>query len=62
MNDDNQALLESILAAQVLLLARDIAREKQGRGMTSTGNHYREAVRMLRREHRALLAALHAPG
>ena len=59
--DDDQRALESILMAQVLLLARDITREKRDRGVTSTGNYYREAVRMLRRERPALLAALHAP-
>ena len=61
--DDNQELLESILVVQVLLLARDLARERQHKGAIRVGgNHYREeAVRMLRRERRSVLEALNVP-
>ena len=40
MNDDQTLLSESILVTQVLLLARDITREKRDRGVTSAGNYY----------------------
>jgi len=59
---DNQGLLESILAAQIALLAREIRREREAKGVLSTGNYYREAVRELARERGSILRALRESG
>ena len=59
--DDDRSLLEAILTAQVMLLARQIERDKQDRGVRRVGgNYYREALRQMRREQPAVLRALRA--
>jgi len=59
---DNQGLLESILAAQIALLAREIRREREAKGVRSTGNYYREAVRELARERGSILRTVGESG
>lgn len=58
MADDSRKMLEAILTTQVLLLAREIRREKAEHGTITTSDCIQEAANLIRRKHDDVLRAL----
>ena len=59
-NDPILDRLDEIMAASVIVLARQMKAEKAARGIISTNNFFREAADEITRNHGAALAALAA--
>ncbi len=62
MKETDRDLLESILVAEVLLLSREIDRERCKHGVTKIGGDYtHEAITLIRQKRPTVLQALRAP-
>jgi hypothetical protein len=58
MDQDQSELLKTLLVAQVLTLAKTIEAEKRANGSSSTSHYVPDAVALIARERRQILALL----
>ena len=58
MEDKAERLLQDIVTAQVLILARHLKAEKERKGVTSTGDFISDAVRLIKEKKSQVLATL----
>lgn len=56
--EQNTKLLETILAAQVLILEKQIAMEKKAKGISSSGDYIQEAVSLISQKEDQVVARL----
>jgi len=58
MEDKAERLLQDIVTAQVLILARHLKAEKERKGVTSTSDFISDAVRLIKEKKSQVLATL----